>query len=263
MRPVIFQLGRINIYSYGFFVSLGIIFAALYLWKRVQREGGSPDTVIDLTLVLVLSGIIGARLTYILLYDTVYYLRNPLQIFMLQEGGLAFYGAFVFGFLAAILYLRKAGIPILSFLDMASPAVALGYSIARIGCFLNGCCYGKPTTLPWGVVFPLVDGLRRHPTQLYSLLAAILIFAFLVWKTQKGISFKGQIFSFFLILYGLSRSVIELFRENNQLAGGASTASLAALVLAAVGALLYLYFQRHGTTADSQKKFRPPGGNGS
>jgi len=263
MRPVIFQLAGINIYSYGFFVSLGIIFAVLYLWKRVQREGGSPETVIDLTLVIVLSGIIGARLAYILLYDTSYYLRNPLKIFMLQEGGLAFYGAFVFGFLTAILYLRKKGIPVLFFLDMASPAVALGYGIARIGCFLNGCCYGKPTTILWGVVFPCVDGLRRHPTQLYSLLAAVLIFAFLVWKTQKGVCFQGQIFSLFLILYGLSRSVIELFRENNQLVGGASTASLAALALASVGSLLYFYLRQHSAAAVSPKKSAPPGGNNS
>lgn len=263
MRPVLFQLGGINIYSYGFFVALGIIIATLYLTRKMSREGGSPDTVIDLTLIVVVSGIIGARLAYILLYDPWYYLSHPLHILMFQEGGLAFYGAFILGFLAAVLYLRKAGIPVLAFLDLVSPAVALGYSVARMGCFLNGCCYGKPTELPWGVVFPVVDGLRRHPTQIYSLLAALLIFGILLWKTRRGIRFQGQIFSLFLILYGLLRAGIELLRENNQIAGGSGTASLAAFALAVAGSLFYLYLGHRSARSLSREKTVPPGGAGS
>lgn len=244
MRPVLIHLGNFKIYSYGFFVALGIIAATLYLMSRVKRKGGSPETVIDLVLVTVISGVIGARLAYILLYDPRYYLEHPGRIFMLQEGGLAFYGAFILGLLAAVIFLRKAKIPVLGFLDLVAPALALGYAVARIGCFLNGCCYGRPTELPWGVVFPVVDGLRRHPTQLYSVLAGLLIFAFLEWKTRKGIRFQGQIFSLFLILYGLLRAGIEFLRENAQITGGPATASLAALALAAAGAVFYFVLKR-------------------
>lgn len=259
MRPVLFQLGDLNIYSYGFFVALGIIAATLYLMSRVKREGGSPETVIDLILITVISGLIGARLAYILLYDPRYYLEHPWRIFMLQEGGLAFYGAFILGLLAAVIFLRKARIPVLGFLDLVAPAVALGYAVARIGCFFNGCCYGRPTDLPWGVVFPVIDGLRRHPTQIYSVLAGLLIFAFLEWKTRRGIRFPGQIFSLFLIPYGLLRAGIELLRENTQITGGPATASLAALALAAAGGAFYFLLQR---LARSEKAV-PPDGAGS
>ncbi len=252
MHPVLFQVGSLRIYSYGFFVSLGLLAATWWLIRKVGKQGNSPQFVIDLALLVVVAGIAGARLAYIILYGPGFYITHPRHIFMLPEGGLTFYGALIFGLAAAFFYLRKIRFPFWGFLDLASPSIALGYAIARIGCFLNGCCYGKPTDLPWGVVFPSVDGLHRHPTQLYSLLAGLSIFfilEFLVLRMRLvRTRFRGQIFSLFLILYGLSRGGIELFRENLQLSGGAGTASLAALALAAGGALLYFYQARRGGT---------------
>lgn len=241
MQPVLFRIGSLNLYSYGLFMALGVIAATVWMVQQVKKEGKSPEFVLDVVLIGVIFGIIGARLFFVFLYQPGYYLENPLRILYIQEGGLAFYGGLVLGLVAVVIYLYRAHIPVLSFLDLAAPATALGYSIARFGCFLNGCCYGKATTVPWGVVFPVVDGLKRHPTQLYSMLAGFLIFIFLVWVTRRGVRFQGQSFSLFLILYGVSRSVIELFRENTQLSGGAIQASLVALGLAAAGGLLYLY----------------------
>lgn len=243
MHPVLFQLGGLRVYSYGFFVALGLLVATWWLAKKVKKKGGSLQFVIDLALLVLVAGIVGARLAYIILYDPYFYITHPWHILMLQEGGLAFYGAFVSGLVVAFFYLRKAQVPFLSFLDLASPSVALGYAVARIGCFLNGCCYGRPTSLPWGVVFPAVDGLTRHPTQLYSLLAGLVIFLVLEYLTPRA-RFRGQIFSMFLVLYGLSRAGIELLRENPQLSGGAGMAALAAFTLAVGGGLLYLYRAR-------------------
>ncbi|HHW41846.1 MAG TPA: prolipoprotein diacylglyceryl transferase [Syntrophomonadaceae bacterium] len=247
MHPILFQWGFLRVYSYGFFVALGILAATLLLVKKLEKQGKSAQFVIDLVILMVVAGIIGARLVYVFLYEPGYYLAHPLQILMLSQGGLAFYGALLFGLLAGYLYLRKIGVPFLAFLDLAAPAVALGYSFARIGCFLNGCCYGVPTNLPWGVVFPAVDDLPRHPTQLYSLLSGIVIFVILELVSRR-IRFRGQIFSLFFILYGLSRSVIELFRENPFIWGG-WVASVTALSVALLGGLLYIYLSRQGASA--------------
>ncbi len=241
MRPILFQFGNLRIFSYGLFMALGILAATIWMVQQVKKEGKSPEFVFDSVLIGVIAGIIGARLFFVFLYEPSYYLSNPLQILNIQEGGLAFYGGFVFGLAAILIYLYRAQIPVFSFLDFAAPATALGYAIARFGCFMNGCCYGKTTTVMWGVVFPVIDGLKRHPTQLYSVGAGLLIFIFLVWVTRRGVHFQGQAFCLFLILYGMSRSVIELFRENTQLSGGAIEASLAALGLAVIGGLLYLF----------------------
>lgn len=248
MHPVLFQYGWLHIYSYGFFVALGVLVATYLLVKRVEKQGRSPDLVIDLVLLLVLAGIIGARLAYVLLYEPRYYWHHPLRILMIQEGGLAFYGSLVFGLVAGYLYLKKAGVPYLEFLDLAAPPLALGYAVARIGCFMRGCCYGEPSSLPWAMVFPAVDMVPRHPTQLYSSLAGLLIF-FILERLFRRPRFRGQIFSLFLVLYGLSRALIELFRENNQLQGGPATASLTALALSVVGVALYFFFLRRDLAA--------------
>lgn len=250
MHPILLQWGNLQIFSYGLFVSLGVLAATLWTVRKVNKQGRSPQFVIDLVLLVVVAGIIGARLAYVFFYESRYYLAHPWQILMLQGGGLAFYGALVLGLLAGYLYLRRIGEPFLGFLDLVSPALALGYSIARIGCFLAGCCYGIVTTRPWGVIFPAVDLAPRHPTQLYSMLAGFLIFITLEFLSRR-VRFRGQIFSVFLILYGLSRSIIELFRENLVLSGGVGIASLAALAIAVAGGLLYFFLARRGATAVS------------
>jgi phosphatidylglycerol:prolipoprotein diacylglycerol transferase len=244
MRPILLQIGMLRVFSYGFFVALGIVAATLWMVRQVRKEGKSPEFVLDIVLLAAVFGIIGARLFFVFLYEPEYYLAHPLRIFYLPEGGLAFYGALIFGLAAILIYLFRKGIPVLSFLDLVAPATALGYAVARVGCFMNGCCYGKPTTVAWGVVFPVIDGLQRHPTQLYASAASLLIFFILVLMFRKGTRFSGQIFCISLILYGLCRSVVELFRENTELQGGASTASLTALLLSVVGGLFYLYLSR-------------------
>lgn len=238
MHPILIHIGALRVYSYGFFMALGILAAAYVLVKKVEKQDLDPQFVIDLVLILAIAGIVGARLFYILLYNRQYYFTHPLHILMLQEGGLAFYGGLILALLAAYFYVKKIGMPYLYLLDLASPVVGLGYAITRLGCFFNGCCYGKVTTLPWGMVFPVVDDLPRQPTQLYSVLAGLLIFGILTYLTPKS-RFRGQIFSLFLIIYGITRSLIELCRENDALRGGPPVAALAALVIAIAGGVLY------------------------
>lgn len=239
MRPILFQFGWLRVYSYGFFVALGILAATLWLVRKVEKKGVSAQFVIDFVLLVVIAGIVGARLAYIFLYDPGYYFSHPLQIFMLQQGGMAFYGSLVFGLIAAIVYLRKARIPILAFFDLAASSVMLGYAVGRFGCFFRGCCYGRPASGAWGIVFPAVDDLTRYPTQLFSVAAGLLIFMILELISSR-IRFRGQVIASLFILYGLTRSVIEYFRENSSFWGG-GTASLAAFGIAVAGGAVYWY----------------------
>jgi phosphatidylglycerol:prolipoprotein diacylglycerol transferase len=242
VHPILFQFGFLKVYSYGFFMALAILAGSLWLMHKVKRKGVAAQFVIDFVLLVTVAGIVGARLAYILLYDPGYYLSHPLQIFMLQQGGLAFYGAVLFCLVAAVIYLHTTRVPVLAFLDLTAPSLMLGYAIARIGCFFNGCCYGIPTNLPIGMVFPVVDDLPRYPTQLFSMAAGLLIFAILEGVSSR-IRFRGQVVALLFILYGLTRSVIELFRENSTFWGG-GVASLAALCVALAGGVFYFYLAR-------------------
>jgi phosphatidylglycerol:prolipoprotein diacylglycerol transferase len=242
VHPILFQVGFLKVYSYGFFIALAILAGTLWLMRKVERKGVASQFVVDFVLIGTVAGIVGARLVYILLYDPIYYLRHPLQIFMLQQGGLAFYGAVLFCLIAAVIYLRLAKIPVLAFLDLAAPSLMLGYAIGRIGCFFNGCCYGIPTNSPIGIIFPAVDNLPRYPTQLFSMTAGLLIFAILEVVSSR-IRFRGQVVALLFVLYGLTRSVIEVFRENSTFWGG-GTASLAALGVALAGGIFYYCLAR-------------------
>lgn len=237
MHPVLIQIGSLKVHSYGFFVALGILVATFLTMKRFRED---PQVVLDLALVVVFFGVVGARLGYVFLYDTDYYLSNPWRILMLNQGGLTFYGALIGGILSSLIFVWRKKISFFHLADCAAPYLALGYAIARIGCFLNGCCYGQPTDLPWGVVFPVVDNLSRHPTQLYSSAANLLNYGILEYLLSRH-RFPGQVFSTYLILYGLSRGVIELLREHVGLTGGIPVAVIAALAIATAGCLFYLF----------------------
>jgi phosphatidylglycerol:prolipoprotein diacylglycerol transferase len=124
--------------------------------------------------------------------------------------------------------------------DYLSPFIILGYAITRIGCFLNGCCYGHITDLPWGVVYPAIDGFHRNPTQLYASLAALIIF-FIIRYLKKYKYFHGYIFLYFIIFYGVYRFLVEYFRVSTAVLWGLSQAQIASLIFIISGALLLLY----------------------
>lgn len=226
MYPVLLQIGSIKIYAWGTMLAVALIVIYFLLSRRFKEEGINPDYVIDLILVTVVAGLVGARLAYVFLYEWPYYSAHPLKILAIGEGGLAglvWYGGFAGGLLAAIVYVRYRRLNFWALADMVSPYLALGYSIVRIGCFLNGCCYGKVTSSRWGVVFPGLDGLPHYPTQLYSSAINLAIFLVLLYLYRRR-TFTGEVFVAYLGLYCLYRFVIEFWREN-LLIGGVLTVS--------------------------------------
>jgi phosphatidylglycerol:prolipoprotein diacylglycerol transferase len=217
MYPILFRLGGLEIYGYGFFILLGFATGVFLAIQRARKAKVSIsfERVADLFFYAVLSAILGSRILFVLINFNVYR-KNPLQAFKIWEGGLVFYGGFILAAGVSIVYMRWHQLPIWKLADLSSPSIALGLFLGRIGCFFAGCCYGKETSLPWSVVFKDPNSLARlnvplHPTQLYEAAGGLVIFFFLIWWEKRKI-FDGQIFWLFSLLYSITRFLIEILR---------------------------------------------------
>ncbi|MCM8782705.1 MAG: prolipoprotein diacylglyceryl transferase [Candidatus Omnitrophica bacterium] len=211
MHPIFLKLGPITLYSYGLMVAIGFITATILASRTAKIFGVPPDNISTLSLAILISGVIGARLLYVLL-NLKDFLSSPFEIFMVSHGGLVFYGGAISALFSGLVYLKIVKLPIWDIADIISPYIALGHSIGRIGCFLNGCCFGKPTISFFGIMFG--DGIVRHPTQIYSSVFLVFLYMFLRTSLQFR-QFKGQIFFSYLIFYPAGRFFIEFLRGDN------------------------------------------------
>jgi phosphatidylglycerol---prolipoprotein diacylglyceryl transferase len=216
MHSILFHIGPLPIYSYGFMLMLAFLAATAIATHLARERGMPPEYVLDLTAYILVAGILGARLLYVML--TWSYFRDHLDhVFRVWEGGLSFHGGLVGGLVAGWVYCRQRGISFLRMGDIVAPGLAIGYSIGRIGCFLNGCCYGAPTDLPWACRFhdpPITGPLTppSHPTQIYASIINVGIFALLmlIWRRQKA---TGQVLWSYLLFYAIYRFGIEFLRK--------------------------------------------------
>ncbi|MDP2912751.1 MAG: prolipoprotein diacylglyceryl transferase [Candidatus Omnitrophota bacterium] len=216
MHPILIKIGPVAVYSYGVMVSLGAGLAAFLIYRRAGELGFAKDRVIDLVVLLLMSGIVGARLFYVTL-NLPYYATNIFEIFDLTKGGLVWYGGFLAALSALIWYTVKRRLNFWVLADLMVPYLALAQAFGRIGCFLNGCCYGieAPRGHPLGVTFPQDSHILRYPTQLYSSLVLLLIFVLLrIWQDNRR--FVGEIFLGYCILYAAKRFLMEFLRGDNR-----------------------------------------------
>ncbi|MBC8436424.1 MAG: prolipoprotein diacylglyceryl transferase [Candidatus Omnitrophica bacterium] len=211
MYPVICKIGPFTVYSYGLMLALAVIVASSLAARRARGEGINPDIIFNLCFIAVISGILGARIFYVI-ENLGYYLDNPAEIIMLQHGGLSWFGGMAFGTILAAVYLKNKKLSFYKILDLLSPFIALGHSIGRVGCLLNGCCFGKPWAL--GIYFP-AEGRTLIPVQIYASLILVLIFLFLR-QLQDRPHKDGQIFYAYLLLYSFARFFIEFLRGDHQ-----------------------------------------------
>ena len=209
MLPEICHIGSFTIYSYGLMLVLAFFTCTYLAGLQAKKEGVNPDFIFNLCFSVFISGIIGARIFYIL-SNFNFYLHNPLEIIMLQHGGMAWFGGVIFGSSAASIFIKKNKFGLLKTLDLLVPFIALGQAIGRIGCLLNGCCYGRPSQ--FGIYFKVFDQVLI-PTQLYSSLLLILIF-FILRSMQNRRHVAGQILCAYLFLYSLKRFFIEYLRND-------------------------------------------------
>ena len=197
MHPILLKFGPLTIYSYGVMVALGFGIGSILVYRRAAEFKVDKGIVLDLFIVILISGIIGARLFYVSL-DLGYYARQPLEILNLSKGGLAWFGGFFAALVAAAFCSRKWKLNFWTVADLAAPYVALGQAFGRVGCFLNGCCYG----------------IGRHPVQLYSVAMLFAIFVVLVmWQRRRR--FEGEVFLGYSLLYSFKRFFIEFLRGDN------------------------------------------------
>jgi len=217
MHPILWELGPFPIRSYGVLIAIAFGIGIWLAVRRGRRRGLDPSRMTDLCIVILISSIVGARLLYVIPYWDEYAAR-PLRLFAVWEGGLTMYGGLLAAVAASILYTRAKGMPFWTVSDVTAPSIALGLGITRIGCFLNGCCFGLPTDAGWGVRFPPYCaagaefyGIPIHPTQLYAALGGFALFAGLL-LVEKRIHGEGRLFLLFLIGYAAVRFVLDHFR---------------------------------------------------
>lgn len=215
MHPILIHVGGFTLYTYGFFLAMGFL-AAIWFSKRNARFYDlKPDDISDLFFVILLSGILGARLLYVIInYEDFW--ASPLDIVKLWNGGLVFFGGFICAVAASMVTLRIKKLPFLKTADILAPGVALGHGIGRLGCFFAGCCYGRQCDLPFAVQFTHPDSLAPlhvllHPTQIYMAFANLVLFFILV-GLQRHKRFHGMVFLSYIFLYSMFRFVIEFFR---------------------------------------------------
>lgn len=259
MHPIIVQFGPITIYSYGLCIAIAFLAAIATAAARARQFGWGAENAYDTCLCAMIASLIGSRFFYVL-ESPREFVSAPWEVFMVWKGGLSFYGGLIGAVVAGAVYLKMRRLNVAEGFDLLIPSVSLGQAIGRIGCFLNGCCFGKVGASPFSVVFP--DGspaysyqlyeagvihpgsactLPVHPAQLYETLMDLGIFIALSCALSRK-KYHGQVFLLYFVLYGAGRFLLEFLRADNPLLmslGGLALnlqqlISLAALVIATV-----------------------------
>jgi phosphatidylglycerol:prolipoprotein diacylglycerol transferase len=254
MYPILFRIGSFPVNTYGVFLALAFLCAILLTVKLAGRDGLPRERIYDLCLWMLLSSLVGSKI--LMLFTEPDYRGNPMQLLsldFLRSGGV-FYGGLLGAVLAGYLLMRRYKLPWWTTADACAPGIALGNFFGRQGCFAAGCCWGKPTTLPWGVKFSElgheITGVPidtyLHPTQLYESFSLLLVFVFLLWL-HKHKRFSGQVILLYALLYALIRFAIEFVRADprGDILGlttltGLSTSQIISLIVGAGAAILLI-----------------------
>jgi phosphatidylglycerol:prolipoprotein diacylglycerol transferase len=252
MHPIAFG----PIHWYGVMVALGFM-AGLWTASRRGLLSGIPaEKIVDLGPWLIVGTILGARILYVVSYWHEAFEGRPfIDVFKVWEGGLVFYGGLIGATVAGILYLRIHKLPVWKVADVVAPSIALGYVFGRMGCLLNGCCYGRACDLPWAISYPSDNPLHPptfpvHPTQVYESLLNLVLYGALAWLYRHK-KFDGQVFGTYLVCYAFLRSFVELFRgdysqQHHYFGGWATPAHLVSVAILLAGVAL-LWLQRSRT----------------
>jgi phosphatidylglycerol---prolipoprotein diacylglyceryl transferase len=262
MHPKIIDIGPVTIHSYGLLLALAFI-AGIWLTSRNARKAGiDPDSMWNMGLIIIFAALVGAKIL-LFLSDFSYYSQNPREIFSLStlRSTGVYFGGLLLALAASAWYLKRAHLPAWKVSDLAAPGIALGQAIGRLGCLSAGCCFGKPTQLPWGITFtdryaydnigvPL--NIPLHPTQLYEAGATFLLFLFLQWRLSRK-HFTGQIILEYIFLYSIARFVIEFYRDDDRgflFHGLLSTSQFIGLIAIIVSVALFFHLRRRPAEAE-------------
>jgi len=219
--PVIIKVGLLSVRWYGVMYLIGFASSYLLVGYQISKRklGMGMKDIESLYSSLILGLVIGGRLGYVLFYNLSDYIRNPIEIFAVWHGGMSFHGGLIGSIIAGVIFCRRHRMDFWRVSDLIIVTVPIGLGLGRLANFINGELYGRVTDVPWGMVFPSGGPLPRHPSQLYeSLLEGVTLFTILWFLKDRDLK-PGLLTSLFLILYGVFRFFVELFREPDQQLG--------------------------------------------
>jgi len=273
MYPRLFELpwsignfGPITVYTYGVLLAAAYLLGLKLAMVRAKARGLDDARVLDLGIYIIISALIGAKLL-LLITDYRSFARDPRELLTLARAGGVFYGGLIVAVSVALWYIRRVGLPLWTTCDVFAPGIALGHVVGRFGCFFAGCCFGRPTTRPWGITFtdpfaaanvgtPL--GVPLHPTQLYEAGAELLILFLLLATERKGRPFAGRTFWLYMLLYAISRFIIEFFRGDERgNVGIFSTSQFISIILAPLAIGMLVYLARGASDPVPERKRKP------
>jgi phosphatidylglycerol:prolipoprotein diacylglycerol transferase len=253
MYPRLFEFGPITLYTYGVLLAAAYLLGLKLAMVRAKARGLDHNRVLDLGIYIIISALVGAKLL-LLITDFRTFTADPRELLTLARSGGVFYGGLILAVIVALWYIRRVGLPLWTTCDVFAPGIALGHVVGRFGCFFAGCCYGRPTTLPWGITFtdpfaaanvgtPL--GMPLHPTQLYEAGAELLILVVLLATERKGRPYPGRTFWLYMLLYAVSRFIIEFFRGDDRgVVFMFSTSQFISILLAPLAVFMLVYLSR-------------------
>lgn len=248
MQPIAFQLGPLTVHWFGICIAAAFLAGMWTAVRRAPRIGVPGELIADLVVPwLLLGSVVGARVMFVVTYWPDEFAGKPWwEIFMIQRGGLVFYGGLLGAALAVIIFAARKKISLWKLADILAPSIALGSMFGRLGCLMNGCCFGRACEMPWAIRFPadhVTHGLPVHPTQIYDALLNLALYLGLAGLFRFRRKFDGQIFAMYLMCYAVTRSTVEFFRgdySDGHLHNGFTPAHLLSVGIFVAGAVLFL-----------------------
>jgi phosphatidylglycerol---prolipoprotein diacylglyceryl transferase len=253
MHPILFEIGRFPVYTYGVLLAAAYLLGLQFALVRARTRGLDPNRVMDLGIWIIISALAGAKLLLLVVdFDT--FGRSPAALVTLLRSAGVFYGGLIAAVLVALWYLRRHRMPMWTVTDVFAPGIALGHVVGRLGCLAAGCCFGRPTDVPWAITFHSEYAAQNvgtplnvpvHPTQLYEAGAELLILIVLLATERKGRPFPGRTFWGYMFLYGISRFIIEFFRGDIRgTVGVFSTSQFLSIVLVPLAIVMLIVLAR-------------------
>ncbi|MPZ17758.1 MAG: prolipoprotein diacylglyceryl transferase [Luteitalea sp.] len=255
--------GELTIYTYGLLLAAAYLAGLQLALVRARHRGLDANRVMDLGLWIIIAALVGAKLLLVIT-DFEYFVANPRDLVSIVRSGGVFYGGLILAVIVGLWYMRRHQLPTWTTCDVMAPGIALGHVVGRLGCFLAGCCYGKPTSAPWGVMFtdpfahdnvgtPL--GVHLHPTQLYEAGAELIILVVLLATERRRRPFAGRTFWLYMLLYGVSRFIIEFFRGDPRgMVAGLSTSQFISVILVPLSVVMLVRLSRRGPAPQPSRR---------
>jgi len=266
MYPRLLELGPITVYTYGVLLAAAYLLGLMLATRRAKDRQLDASRVLDLGIYIIIAALVGAK-ALLVVTDYQTFKADPRELLTLARSGGVFYGGLILAVVVALWYIRRVGLPLWTTCDVFAPGIALGHVVGRFGCFFAGCCYGRPTTVPWGITFkdpfaaanvgtPL--NVPLHPTQLYEAGAELLILTLLLGTERKGRPFAGRTFWLYMLLYAISRFIVEFFRGDERgSVGPFSTSQFISIIVAPLAIVMLAYLARRSEAPIPERARRP------